>query len=470
MKLSIKILFLFFLSCNLSFISNLNCQNIRISGVGENIEGKEIRLLQTLDLLTKYEKEIDSYFIKDSSFSFELSLEESKIISLRIEAYNFRFIAQPGKNYRLRILPFNYNLSDSINTLFYEVNLPIIIENENDLNKELYIFDSVINNYLIENSREILVLRNKKLIDSLFKTIEYLKSKTNDEYLKNYIDYSSAVLLYSSRLKSKEQIKRDLFYNKPILYDNLGYMNCFETIYGNYFSKGNKNISTNKLDFWLAKKDYFSIIDTLGIDTLLRNEIFRELVLLQGMKEAYFSKNYINYEVIEMIKKLSFETKFIEHRRISENLINYLLSKSFKGTKAKDFTLTTIEGKEISLNKLSNKPSIISFVKLSEIPSLKELNILHNLIDSLKDNYNIITITCDRNMETTYNFKVNSKIGSKYKWDFIHFDNKWSLLEAYNIKVFPTFILVNNQGEILQNPMKNPSEGGLYQLIPKKVE
>lgn len=445
-------------------------QNIKIQGIGKNISDKKIRLIEVNDLLSQYEKEIDSFVVKDSIFDFSITLDAVKILIIRIETYDYSFIAQPGKTYKLRILPFNFNINDSINTLLYRVNLPIIIENEkdNDLNRKIFDYNSIIGDFIIDNNKSLLVLRDRKVIDSLKNMISQFSKYNNDNYFKDYIEYSSAILFHSTNQISREEIKKKLFYNKPILYDNIGYMECFDYIYSNYYSLGNKYISTVNLDFWLAKKDYFSLVDSLGIDTLLRNEVFRELVLLKGLKEAFYSKNYIDYEVIDMLEKFIYETKFAEHKKIANNLIELLKNKSFNGQNPNSFELKSIEGKNISSSELTGKPTLISFVKINEVPSLRELNILNNFADSLKYNYNLLTITCDRNMETTYNFKVNSKIGSKYNWDFAHFDNKWDLLENFNIRVFPTFVLLNEDGKVLQNPMRSPSEGSLLQLIPKK--
>ena len=70
-------------------------------------------------------------------------------------------------------------------------------------------------------------------------------------------------------------------------------------------------------------------------------------------------------------------------------------------------------------------------------------------------------------MDALYNFVVNSNVGVKYKWDFVHFEGKWDLLKKYNIIVFPTFVMLDSKGVILQNPMRKPSEGSLLPYVPR---
>ena len=71
-------------------------------------------------------------------------------------------------------------------------------------------------------------------------------------------------------------------------------------------------------------------------------------------------------------------------------------------------------------------------------------------------------------MDALFNFLVNSNVGVRYKWDFAHFGNNWDLLKDYNVVVFPTFILIDANGTIIQNPMRKPSEGSLVPFIPRK--
>lgn len=449
-----------------------NAQNIRIEGVGQDIGGKDIRVIGVEDFISRLEKEKARYKVKegDSTFSFALTLPSSTMLTIRIDAFDYNFIAEPGKVYQMRILPFNFNIGDTLNTLFYKIPLPILIENEteNDLNRKVFILDTFIENFIADNKKKILVYKTKIYIDSICKGVNALVDSNDEDYFKNYAKYSLASVLYSSDLVNKRKLKIDLFFNKPILYSNIGYMDCFEFIYGSYFTSGNKIFTPSKLDNWLEDNNYFALIDSLGSDTLLRNEVFRELVFLRGMKEAYFSNRFEQFEIINMLDKFSYQTKFSEHRTIAKNLLELFDNKSFNGSKAIEFELKDINGKSISFSKLSNKPIIISFVKLNEIASLRELEILHGFQDTLKTDYNILTITCDRSFEALYNFIINSKIGSKYKWDFAHFDGKWVLLEQFNIRVFPTFIMIDEKGVVSQNPMKKPSEGGLIPFIPKK--
>lgn len=276
------ILFIFLFS----FSIGLNGQNLRIEGVGQGIGGKTIRLISISDNLSKLEKEEAIYRVgeHDSVFSFALSISNTSLMKIRIESFDYNFIAQMGSTYKLRILNFDFNISDKVNTLFYKFPLPIIIESstDNHLNDKVFVIDSIIENYMANNDRDILFFRDKKKVDSLIKMLNSEVDSSDSDYIKEYLKYSIGIVEYSSKTKNEIKLKTELFFDKPILYDNLAYMDCFEMIYGDYFTKGNKIIDKRTLGRWIETNDYFSLIDSLGRDSLLKNEVFRELVFSKG--------------------------------------------------------------------------------------------------------------------------------------------------------------------------------------------
>ena len=468
-----SIIFRFWLLISLFFFGLcLNAQNLRIEGIGQGIGEKTIRLISIVDNLTGLEKEISSVTLNkdDSCFNFSLTIDNTSLIKIRIESFDYSFVAQKGASYKMRILPFNFNVSDTLNTLFYKIPLPVIIESSTDdkLNDKIFVIDSVIEKYLLENKTDVLIFRDKKSVNTLKNIVNSILDSNDSPYIKNYAYYSIGQIEYSSKTVNDRKLKTELFFNKPILYDNIGYMDCFELIYGNYFTEGNKTFSNRTLERWLEDNNYFSLIDSLGADTLLKNEVFRELVFLRGMKEAYFSQIYERFNVVSMVENFMYQTKFPQHKQIAKNLLELFAQKSYKGSRSKDFSLKDIYNNYITLDKYKDKPLIISFVKLNEPACLRELEMMYNFVDTLNNGYNFLTITCDRSLDALYNFLVNSKVGVKYKWDFAHFDNKWELLENYNINVFPTFVLLDEKGNIIQNPMRKPSEGSLIPFIPRK--
>jgi hypothetical protein len=437
------------------------CQNVSIEGKGKGIGGMTVRLYAIEDRLSFLELEKGRYVVEknDSTFEFKLTLPSVTQLKIKIESYEFGFLAQPGKIYELAIGDFNYNIADSLNFFMHKIILPVEITNSDslELTRRINDFDMVFENYLSQNLTRLLSVRNKSIGDTLNNFALQFVSPEDSSYFASYVRYEVAQVLYSTNLINRDKLRAELFLDKPILYSNIGYMDCFNLIYESYLTFNNRNIPYRVLDAWLETNNYDAMIDSLGVDTVLRNEVFRELVFLQGMKDAYFSKDFNSANVLRMLQTFIGKTKFAEHKIIASNLMQYLINKS-AGMQVKDFVLKDVEENVLGFEKFRGKPLIISFVKLNDIESKRELETVFQLYDKIKDSCNSLTICCDKSLDAMYNFLKSNKVGIRYGWQFAHFDNNYDMLDAFNVRMFPTFVLLSADGIVLENPLRNPSD------------
>jgi hypothetical protein len=443
-------------------------QNVRINLTGKGLENKKVKLSLIEDRVSLLQtKKLEKFVSQgDTVVNFELVLDGISELVIGIDAYSYSFLAQPGNVYEMRLKDFNFNLADSFNVLMYRVELPIeILGSENDLTSKIVDFDYQVNDYILKNKRKLYPLRDSVAVAGLYELkAKFLQNETSS-YFKTYVDYEFAILERSLNLKNYNRLRNSFFIDKPILYYNVGYMDCFNNVFNHYFAKGNKFVSQNEIEFWLSTHNYEDFIDALGKDSVLRNEKFRELVFIKGMKDIYTDGLFERGDVIKILELLARQTKFEEHRKIALNTIEALLSISYSGKEFGDFVLKDVSNEQVRLSQYKDKPLILNFVKLNDVESKRELEVMYALYDSIKNNCNIITISCDKNLDALYNFAKNTKVGSKYKWQMLHFDGDYDLLEYYKVKAFPMFILISNDGKVMENPMRNPSEGSLLRFL-----
>jgi predicted small secreted protein len=74
---------------------NSYCQNIFISGNGQDIKGKTIRLAIVKDRLSMLEKDVDETVLgkEDTSFNFNLTLSSPTEVIIKVDLFDYRFIA-----------------------------------------------------------------------------------------------------------------------------------------------------------------------------------------------------------------------------------------------------------------------------------------------------------------------------------------------------------------------------------------
>jgi hypothetical protein len=463
-----KIKFITYIILLICVLTNLNAQNVFIKVEGENLKNQNVRLSCIDDRISLLEQTLYSANLDEVTTSTEIniSLSEKKEVALKVGLREYHFLAVPGNTYTINILPFDTN---EVSFAYKEI-LPIKfgMQKDDNINLPLEYIDSTYDSFLTENFRN-LYLKDSLSIENLNKLEKDLLLKyTTNDYATNYIKYEFASLRYALTIGNRKKLISKMFQSSPVLYDNIGYMDCFSSVFSHYFSQGYKFISTADLEKWLDANNYSALNDALGRDEVLQNEIVRELVFLQGMKDAFWDGTFNSDRILKMLEKFVNTTKFPQHKQIAGNLIQYLRNKDFKGKKLPTLQVKNIDGEETNLEKFMDKTLLLCLVQLDRVACLKELETVHYYYDSIKENCNVVVVCFDNSFEKMYNFVKNSKVGNKYKFPFLYFNNNWQIVEELNLHFFPTFVLINKDGTIKRNPFDSPSSGSLIQFTNKK--
>jgi phosphate/sulfate permease len=206
----------------------------------------------------------------------------------------------------------------------------------------------------------------------------------------------------------------------------------------------------------------------IGIFSGIATTALIYFMLIKGMKDAFTDGLYERQDIIRMLEKIASRTKFEQHKKTALQTIDYLNGISHKGLSIKDFEIKNVMGETQNLQQFIQKPLVLNFVKLNDNDSKRELEVVNYMYENIKDNCEVLTVCCDRSLDAMYNFLKNTKIGNRYKWNFAFFDSDYDLLEYFQVKAFPLFILISPDGKVEENPMRNPSEGSLSRFLNKE--
>lgn len=462
-----KILFsnLLFVFCLFVF-----AEETRIEGSIPGGENLEVRLIGYSDMLTYTEEILDRYIVDTSgNFSFTIDISETKIAFFDIEFFQSSIFLEPGENYQ--ILFDTISISEEYRPYYQKEPMVYYIRSgdTSQLNYLIAEFDNTFNNFLLENFDEIYKRRKKNLIFTFRKKIENRFDSVNNEYFKNYINYKIASIELAAASVKKPELFMKYFKGKPLLLNNVEYMNFFNQFFKNYLTaETNAIFRSDLVEAINYNGNYSSLMDTLGKDTLLRNERLREVVMLKGLNELYYSQDYSSQNILAILSEVESKSNFPEHRNIAANCIKYL-TKLQKGTLAPRFQLSNLDGDSLSLSDYSGKPVYLSFMTTWSYGCLAEFKLLDSLYRDYGQEISIITVSFDKKIETIKRF-VNDK---DYNWTFLYNGLQYDIHKDYDIKTFPMFVLISSEGKILQYPAYKPSEyisESFEQLIRTKNE
>ncbi|MEI6694625.1 MAG: TlpA disulfide reductase family protein [Bacteroidota bacterium] len=449
-KLILAILVFFTLSFG------LRSQNTNIIGNVSGAEGLKIRLITTSDYISELTTKMDETTIDSlGNFKLKTSINESIFAQIQIDNYKGEIYLEPGRNYNIRILALNFKEDEKESPFLNRKRLEIEfkIKDSIELNEQIRKFNVLYNDFIIENFKALNSYHNRAKIDSFQQNSASLFSSSKNSFLNNYIKYKIAGMEQMGRTKSIPKLYSAFIKNQPILYNNVEYMYFFNQFYGNFFLSGRHQLSSENLSQFIKEKNYAGLLDSLGRDSLVKNEVVRELVFLMGLKEMFYSKVYNNENIISTLTAYSRKTKFKENKFIASNLI-LLFNSQQTGNKAPDFKLKTINNEPYSLSTFKGKYTYIGFFTTWCAGCMAENDAMFILKKKYGDKINFVSISADKQVLNLYYYLEKHK----YDWIFLHYGNNIEILEKFGILTYPVFVLMDPNGIVINNPALKPSE------------
>ncbi|MEG1952402.1 MAG: hypothetical protein RR084_07495 [Bacteroidales bacterium] len=460
----------------------INSEEVIIQGYVPHAEGRTLIWTIPSDLISNRPQEIGRVII-DSTGQFFLSsslIKQTTPSYLAIDYYSTCLFVEPGTFYKLKFLDFDYHLDEKINA-FIKSNLlpslPFTFEKEDsaELNGLLWKYTQAYNRAMEDGFEQVIVNGDTKAINQFLDDCKKDFDYSGHQYFLTYMRYSLAELISFANIKSKQAIFNEYIKDQPIHYQNPAQIDFLTSFFQAYFHSQSK-ISPTNLKKLLNKENIApnlhlkQVLDTLGMDTLLRNEVLREWVFIHAVHEIYGRETEYKEESLKtLLTELKNTTKFPEHAQIIENILkNHQEEKEklyFKG-----IPLLDINQKTILIDSLLELGKFHYFVFLRADHDLcpegvRESALLRKVWkdllgkDSISKNQieksvKIIFIGCDYEFARFYHHAYQEK----YPWPYLHFNQQIEWLRKIGAVHFPCFMLVDDQGHILEDNFQKPSQ------------
>jgi thiol-disulfide isomerase/thioredoxin len=453
-----KIFLLIFIFIFSSFF--LFAQNVFIKGKATGAEGKTLCVYAWTDQITYALTKVASGKI-DSTGKFDFSFKTDKTFFayLKIDFNQAPLYIEPGKTYNLDIsCPDCKSPDDKTNPYLDPKQLDVVVSGNDslELNKMIISFNNLYDDFMLKNYVTLLKHRNRAKVDSFKTVINKRFAPTDNEYFKNLTRYRLAAIEQFAQLNSFEGLFKKYIWDQPVLYDNTGYMEFFNEFFKNFVTEGSKEITRYDLDTTINyQKSFPAFLDSLGKDSLLRNEVIREVVALKTLGDVYYKPQFSKPAILDMFKYIEENSKFPQHRLIAESYLK-LFTKLAPGTVAPDFKLKDFSGSTYSLSEFNkNKYVYLIFWKTWCVPCMDEMNLIEKLKAKYGTKVEFVGISADKEFMKYYYFMQKNK---KYDFTNLHWGNDAELLTNYDVKTYPTFVLIGPDGKIVQYPAIAPSK------------
>ena len=393
------------------------------------------------------------------SYSFP-QLRQTTLLTFGYRTTYGSFYLEPGRVYELDLYTDSV-LIDRIDAemLGNYIQITCLNNDSNELNWKINYFDQYYTYFMYYNGAAIIRHAPKNVYDSLMNVFQSRFPIREDaiDFFSVYVRYRFALIESMYYGKDRGRVYRKYLETPYVFYENPSYMDFISLFFENYLYSGSRQITKGILRQDINElNDYHKLLDDLGKDPLLRNEILRELVLMRGMNELKAYPEEFNPKHLEsMLEALGKNTKFREHRQMAENM-----RKSFHGLEPGNpipsFNFKDVNGQDVPSSRYAGKYLYVQFFTTYCQECVREMAILKYLYDQYGSKVEFLSVMLDYEPMKLYHFVRDYP---DFNWQFAHFGGQSDFLDAYRPYALPLGMLVNPQGRVVAYPAPPASEG-----------
>ena len=438
-----------------------------ISGENGTYAGVTIEFYQQADPFTGEDSLLAAAVVDSNGhFSADLNITETTYVYAKPGIYLLYLFVEPGKNYEV-IMP-DYKAKtrgDLLNPFFEPENVHLGTKefNESDLNIQIRMFLNAYIPYYNKHLDKVFTTQEFDQLDKDIKSMEKPFAKSTNTYFNTYREYKYGMLRFLAYQHKSKAISDKYFKGRKVLYKNPAYMELFNMVYKGYF----EHFSRADKDKVLLKSirsdgDYSEMRAALQSDSVLAPVELVDMVALKCLYDEFYDDNYSRRAMLSLIDSfIETEPSAIEigiAKRIRNKVTRLMV-----GFAPPKFKLYDKDSNLVSLDTFKGKFVYLSFCSCFSYSCLNEFVLLERMQKKYSKYLDIVTIVIDDDLNVVKEFLEQSG----YSWTFLHYDNQPEVLEQYDIRTFPTYYLIDNEGKLSMSPAVSPNDAFEARLFQK---
>ncbi|NOX86996.1 MAG: redoxin domain-containing protein [Chlorobi bacterium] len=442
MNYSIRIISGLLFSILLLFGSpSLFSQTATITGQAEGKPHELVRVIIYADQFSKLPETLASTYT-DENGNFELTpqIKQTDYAFLAVGLKKGEFYLKPGAEYQFMIPK---DTIDKRGSVFDEMPLRFSLKaDDGGLNDEIGNFNVAYNTFIYENGNKIYRGYNKQFISDFIEKVDEAYDSVGDEYIRNYVRYSMISLQWVAKMMSSDSVISTWFVNQPVLYHNIQYTEFFSELFQSYFGYQRIFSYSELVDAINNGKGYQAVDELLKRqEDLTADNRLRELIGIFLISKKYFSADVIRDNVIALLREIQQNSKYPENSNVAGNYI-VKLQKLEPGTAAPSFSLKDASGKTVSLKELSDKVLLLAFIRSDCKVCLQQMGDLEALRKKFGNKLKMATLVYGKQFQEVVQYAADRN----FNWPVLDIGDNILLLEAYNIRAYPTYVIIKPGG------------------------
>jgi len=437
--------------------------------VDKRYKAKTLQFFYYTDYITFQDTVLVSALI-DSNGYFKASfpLNSTRLIMANYGRKLLKIFVEPNKSYHILLPEYkDKTIADSLNPYFeQEVYwLGLTDTSSVELNRQILRFLTQYNALLSKNFYMILQKGYRINLDTFYQRIDSMFGGINNNFLQNYITYKLAYLKFMSTKRNMQFITWQYFTHKPVLYNNPAYMELFNGLYHSFFQYYYNTSKGQRIYNDIAKgKSPYLIIKTLQNRYELQDDTLAEFIMLKGLYDGAYPSKLADFsffpreQILMTLDSVIYLSKIEIHRNIAKQIKKKILYDFFKSKKTlKSLTFYDSDNKKMKFDFFKGKFNYIVFCDINNLPCKENFSLLQRLAEKKKNVLQVTAIFLKSQKQAVEDYFTANRFTFSY-----YFVDGIKHLNSCNISIFPTYILIDPYGKIIQNHAPAPTKDFEY--------
>ncbi len=338
------------------------------------------------------------------------------------------------------------------NVSYFEKETPTIrVKRASDkgIYRQIVYSEEIVNGYMMEHFNQIYRGRQMRYIDSIQNAISREVPDIKSDYVKNHNRYKIAAIRLGISADGGKKIIKDYFDGQPVLYTQSAYIDLFKELFDGYFNSASYDSHLLNDAFMEGPTSFKKYLD---IDPLMANNPrLAELITIYNLQKLCYGDRNTSRIAKDHLNYFKERTKYAEHKAIIGNFFEKF-NRLAAGTDAPVFTLKDGNGNVVSLSDFKDGLVLLQFVDGYSAVSEYQFAELRSLHHQWQDTVQILTIATHEKLD----FFKKQFAEKRQDWPLLDLGDNILLLEAYNVRTFPEYILIKRDNKIGEAPAPSP--------------
>ena len=338
------------------------------------------------------------------------------------------------------------------NVSYFEKELPTIrVKRATDkgVYRQIIYSEEIVNGYMMEHFNQIYRGRQLRYIDSIQNAISREVPDIKSDYVKSHNRYKIAAIRLGISTDGGKRIIKDYYDGQPVLYTQSAYMDLFKELFDGYFNSASYDSHLLNDAFVESPTAFRKYLNT---DPLMANNPqLAELITIYNLQKLCYAERRTSQLAKDHLNYIKSQTKYAAHKTVISDFFAKF-NRLAPGAAATDFTLKDSSGNTVSLSDYKDRLVLLQFVDGSSPVSERQFSELRSLHHQWQDSVQILTIATHDKME----FFKKQFSEKRQDWPLLDLCDQILLLEAYNIRTFPEYILITKGTKIGEAPAPSP--------------